>query len=79
MIVWLGHSQDGVDYTIFTTKPKWVRNPATGGWHWRGKGCSVPGLSAHAVKRLLGVEFNVRAKDLVKLELEVVSAEHHLG
>ena len=71
MIVWLGHSQDGVDYTLFLTEPKWVQSPATGRWHWRGSGCSVPGLNAHSVKRLTGIEFEDFAKELVKLKVEL--------
>jgi len=69
MIVWLGHSQDGVDYAIFTQKPKWILCPQTKRWHWQGSGCSVPGLNAHAVERTMGIDLG--EGELVKLKVEV--------
>ena len=71
MILYLGHSVDGVDYTAWTQKPRRVIHPVTHVRHWQTVGgCTVPGLQAHSVERFLGrvLVYN----ELIKLEVSVV-------
>jgi len=66
---YLGHSIDGVDYAVWTQRPRWVWNSWIGRHHWRSTGgCVLSGIHAHAVKELLGTE-------LIQGELAKIRAE----
>lgn len=76
MILYLGHSVDGVDYSAWTVKPRWVLNEWSKRWHWHpGAGCTIPCLKAHQVERFLGRKLAAKELVILKLELQAEGRE----